>query len=118
MTHIMTRSSTLGDGDMDGPGDRGAAGTADFGDGITHITGVIGDGDRDGIIPIGEDMDGITDASHIGGAELEISETVSNVEMEYAPIIWLTAETQAGQRVPLEDEEQELRQEAIWRHAP
>ena len=51
-------SSILGDGDMVGRGDLGAAGMVHSGDGIILMLGAIGDGDLDGTM---DTMPGITD---------------------------------------------------------
>lgn len=86
--HIMILSSIHGDGVTDGLGDLGAAGMADSGDGITLITGVTGDGDQDGDIPIGVVITGGTmDVTLI--EEVGVDSAIASTEDSLSePTIW------------------------------
>lgn len=98
MTLTMIPSSTLGDGDTDGLGDLGAAGTADSGDGITLTTGATGDGDLDGVTLTGADITGTTDVTPTEGEGAD-SATASTADSPSGPATWLTAVTQASPEV-------------------
>ena len=99
MMLIMIHSFTHGDGDMDGLGVHGAAGTVACGGGTTLIIGVIGDGDPDGITLIGMATGGITDISHTEVEESETSEIVLTEAMEFVQTTLQTVETPADQLV-------------------
>ena len=113
MTLITIRSSTPGDGAMDGPGDLGVAGMVAFGDGITHIVGVIGAGGQVGTMAIMADiMDGITAAIPTEAVWVD-SATDTTKDILSEPAILLTAVMRASPEVRLEAVRTALHREVI-----